>query len=75
MLFAQQLTTQSVKELEQECNKNNYLACGFLGLKYFNGMNVRQDKIKGIELFTKACDSDEAISCFNLANISLVSQR
>ena len=45
-----------VKSLEKDCNGGNAVACVDLGLMYYNGEGVKQDKSKAKKLFGDACD-------------------
>jgi len=67
VLFSQN-KTQTVKELETECNKKDYFSCTVLAYTYLKGDGVSQDKLKAIELFQKACDGTEIKICTLLGN-------
>jgi hypothetical protein len=56
----------SPKQLQSECDHNNFESCTVLGLKYFKGDGVKVNKSKTITLFTKACDNDFKEACTNL---------
>lgn len=55
-----------IKQLQSECNSNNFESCTIIGLKYFNGDGIKTNKPKAITLFTKACDNDFKEACTNL---------
>jgi TPR repeat protein len=44
------------------------LGCNNLGAFHRDGKGVKQDHARALELFTRACDGDEAIGCANLAH-------
>ncbi len=67
VLFAQKSTTTSIQELETRCNNNRYISCTVLGGRYQNGEDVRQDKLKAVELYQTACESNHADGCLNLS--------
>ena len=53
----------------EACDGGDKQACLNLGIMYFTGDGVEQDKIKAKELFTKTCKSRFAKGCFRLAII------
>jgi len=53
----------------EACDVGDKQACLNLGIMYFTGDGVEQDKIKAKELFTKTCKSRFAKGCFRLAII------
>lgn len=54
------------EQLEQGCARNDFEACTNLGVMYFNGVGVRQDKFKAVELFTKAAQAGNVQAQNNL---------
>jgi TPR repeat protein len=52
----QALAQNKAEQLERACARKEFGACVDLGWMYDNGEGVRQDKVKAVELYTKACD-------------------
>ncbi len=63
---ANNITSNDIKALEENCNNGNAESCNSLGVLYAKGEGVKQDYKKSVELFTKACNMNIALACFNL---------
>lgn len=50
------LIAVTIEENTDACNSSNMIGCYNLGVLYNHGKDVKQDYIKAIELYTKACD-------------------
>ena len=59
----------NVAEYVEACNNDYADACYNLGVLYYDGEGVYQDKDKARKLFVKACNGNTAEACFNLAAI------
>ena len=62
-----QTTAKDVQRWESWCAQGGHpVACNLAALAYDEGVGVRQDKFKAVELYTKACDGGNASGCLNL---------
>ena len=62
---------EKAKELYiKACDGGDMRACQNLGLIYYNGDGVRQDKVKAKELFGKACDGGYMNGCKNYKTLN-----
>lgn len=71
-LFYIKCTKIRSKKLEQACNKHVDASCTILGVMYYHGDGLNQDKVKVAELFSKACDdktNPNANACFYLGRM------
>jgi TPR repeat protein len=57
------LATESVKDLEDACAKENAEACLKVGGMYYDGDGVERDRRKGIKYLRAACICGSAIAC------------
>ena len=60
VLYAQTLSSQSVMELENECNSNKLNSCVALAIDM-------KDKFKAVEIYQKICNLGHQIACGLLA--------
>lgn len=58
-----------VPEYSIACDRGDGDACFNLGLLYYEGWGLIQDRWKGMALFTKGCDRGSARACYNLGAI------
>lgn len=58
-----------VPEYSIACDRGEGDACYNLGLLYYEGWGLIQDKWKGMALFAKGCDRGSARACYNLGAI------
>ena len=65
-IFPLSSVAQPISQLEKECNSNKFSSCGALGSKYILGEVVRQDKIKAVRLYQKACEGGYFAGCNDL---------
>jgi TPR repeat protein len=56
-------STGEFKKYKNACDTGNAKGCYNLGLMYYKGISVRQNKSKAKELFGKACKYGYAYSC------------
>ena len=59
-------TDLSLEQLAQACDGGDALSCFNLGVMYYKGDGVEQNKVLAVQLFRKACDGGGASGCFNL---------
>ncbi|NOZ90170.1 MAG: sel1 repeat family protein [Epsilonproteobacteria bacterium] len=59
LLFA----TESVKDLEEACAKENAEACLKVGAIYYDGDGVERDRKKGIKYLRAACICGSEVAC------------
>ncbi len=64
LILASTLSTANAKSITDGCNAGR--ECAVLGAAYFKGTGVKQDYVKAVEFFQKACDLDEGSGCTNL---------
>lgn len=57
--------TQAFKFATKACDGGSMGACNGLGLLYENGWGVKQNGVKALELYSKACESGEKYGCSN----------
>ena len=62
-------TDLSLEQLAQACDGGDALSCFNLGVMYYKGDRVEQNKVLAVQLFRKACDGGGASGCFNLGNM------
>jgi len=58
--------SQKIENLHYQCDGGYAPGCNNLGFMYQKGEGVRLDKVKAVELYTKACDRGYARGCYNL---------
>lgn len=58
-----------VPEYSIACDRGDGDACFNLGLLYYEGWGLIQDRWKGMALFAKGCDRGSARACYNLGAI------
>jgi len=63
---AQDANAQTIQDRQKRCDGGEARGCYNLGLMYYKGEGVRQDKVKAAELYTKACHGDYLPACNNL---------
>ncbi len=54
---------------EKACELDIKEACGILGLLYFDGDGVKQDRTQAVNYFKKACELGYGDVCTNLGNL------
>jgi TPR repeat protein len=59
-------TDLPLEQLAQACDGGDALSCFNLGVMYYKGDGVEQNKVLAVQLFRKACDGGGASGCFNL---------
>ncbi len=52
-----------IKNLDKECSQGDGSACLSLGEFYQTGEEVREDQVKALFYYEKACDLDNSVSC------------
>lgn len=57
------LATETVKDLEDACAKENAEACLKVGAMYYDGDGVERDRKKGIKYLRAACICGSSIAC------------
>ncbi|MDA3047490.1 tetratricopeptide repeat protein [Campylobacter sp. JMF_08 NE1] len=61
-------TPEKIKDLKYFCSRDFMSSCVNLGYAYDNGLGgLERDIFKAKDLYTKACDGDNATACYNLA--------
>jgi TPR repeat protein len=60
---------QSPQQLQSQCDSNFYPACLLLGVKFFEGDGVQQNKPIALRLLGKGCDGGAFLGCQMLGNL------
>jgi len=60
---------KQIKKCELECKNGNLQACGTVSLFYLDGIAVKQNEKKAINLAKKSCDKDVSTGCLALSKI------
>ncbi len=58
----------SLAKGKRACSEGSSVSCFYLGLKYEEGIEVKQDYVMANRFYGKACDDGLSISCYNLGN-------
>lgn len=53
-----------------KCHDGDLVYCNNLGYLYTNSIGFAKDTNKALQIFTKACENNLAISCYNLAQMT-----
>lgn len=53
-----------------KCHEGDLIYCNNLGYLYTNSIGFAKDSNKALQIFTKACENNLAISCYNLAQMT-----
>ncbi len=61
LMLASTLSTANAKSITDKCNTGR--ECAVLGGAYVEGKGVKQDYVKAVKFFQKACDLDEGWGC------------
>ena len=59
--------SKAAKLFKKACDVGEPIACGQLGVLYYDGKGLKKDISKATNLFKKACNDGEAVSCAQLA--------
>lgn len=63
-------TNEVMQERTEYCNRGFVGDCNFLGLVYHMGLlGNNKDYKKSKEFYTKACDSEYTVGCYNLGSL------
>src|SRR4051812_40820162 len=61
---------QALERYDVGCKRGSLRACSKLGFRIVEDSREPKDVKRAIELFTKACDGNDALGCSNLASFT-----